>query len=70
MTSLPREELGQLEGRAYTPVTPSGWAGWGGDATAERAKVEWVLRGTEGTLVKLAARHERAGTARADITLT
>ena len=70
VTGLPREELGQLEGRAYTPVTPSSWAGWSGDATAERAKVEWVVRATEGTLVRLTARHERAGTARADIKLT
>lgn len=70
VTGLPREELGQLEGRAYTPATPSGWAGWSGDATADRAKVEWVVRGTEGTLVKLRARHERAGAAWADITLT
>lgn len=69
VTGLPREELGQLEGRAYTPVTPSGWAGWSGDATAERAKVEWVVRAPEGATVRLAARHERAGAAKAEVHL-
>jgi murein tripeptide amidase MpaA len=69
VTGLPREELGQLEGRAYTPVTPSSWAGWSGDATAERAKVEWVVRAAEGATISLTARHERAGAARVEIHL-
>ncbi len=43
-TGKPREELGQLEGRAYKPVTPSSWAGWSGDVTDDRAKVEWVVQ--------------------------
>jgi murein tripeptide amidase MpaA len=69
VTGLPREELGQLEGRAYTPVTPSSWAGWSGDATAERAKVEWVVRAAEGATISLTARHERAGAARVEVPL-
>jgi len=52
----PREELGQLEGRAYKP-TFSG----ADDATDDRAKVEWVVRSEKGGKVKLTARHERAG---------
>ena len=56
-----REVGGQLEGRAYTPVTPSSWAGWSGDATDHRVKVEWVIRAPSGTAITLIARHERAG---------
>jgi len=68
-TGRPREELGQLEGRAYKPVTPSSWAGWSGDVTDERIKVEWVVRAPERGIVKLTARHERAGTVRAQLAL-
>ena len=52
----PREELGQLEGRAYKPATPDA-----DDATEERAKVEWVVHAPEGGTVKVTARHARAG---------
>jgi hypothetical protein len=68
-TGTAREELEQLEGRAYKPVVPSGWAGWGGDATADRIKVEWVVRARAGETVKLTARHERAGAVRAAVRL-
>ena len=68
-TGRPREELGQLEGRAYKPVTPSSWAGWSGDVTDERVKVEWVVRAPARGVVKLTARHDRAGTVRAQLTL-
>lgn len=65
----PREVGGQLEGRAYTPATSSSWAGWGGDATDQRLKAEWVVRAPAGTELQLSARHERAGTVRAAVTL-
>ena len=68
-TGKPREELGQLEGRAYKPVTPSSWAGWSGDTTDDRVKVEWVVRAPAHSLVRLTARHERAGTVRAELEL-
>jgi murein tripeptide amidase MpaA len=68
-TGSAREELGQLEGRAYKPVTPSGWAGWSGDATEDRTKVEWVVRGPHGGKVMLTARHARAGTVHAELRL-
>jgi murein tripeptide amidase MpaA len=61
-----RMELGQLEGRAYKSVAPYGWAA---DPTQERAKIEWVVRAPAGSVVKLTARHERAGTLRAELTL-
>ena len=62
----PRIEIGQLEGRAYKPSSPYGWAA---DPTAERAKAEWVVKATPGTVIKLTARHERAGIVRAEVTL-
>jgi murein tripeptide amidase MpaA len=68
-TGKPREELGQLEGRAYKPATPSSWSGWGGDVTDERAKVEWVVRAPKRGTVLLTARHERAGTVRTSVNL-
>ena len=52
----PRQELGQLEGRAYKPATPDA-----DDATEDRAKVEWVVHAPEGGTVKVTARHARAG---------
>ncbi len=64
-----RIELGQLEGRAYKPVTPSSWSGWGGDVTDDRAKAEWVVRGPAGARLSLVARHPRAGVVEASVTL-
>ena len=59
-----REELGQLEGRAYTEAFMSG-----DGATEDRVKVEWVVHAPQGGVVKLVARHERAGTVRAEVQL-
>jgi murein tripeptide amidase MpaA len=66
-TGKPRDEFGQLEGRAYKPAAPVGWGF--NDQTEERLKVEWVVRAPKGGVVKLIARHERAGTVRAKVTL-
>lgn len=68
-SGLRREERGELEGRAYKPVAPSSWAGWSGDVTDDRLKVEWVVRAPAGTLLELTARHERAGAVRAEVRL-
>jgi murein tripeptide amidase MpaA len=68
-SGLPRVVGGQLEGRAHKPATPSSWAGWGGDTTADRAQAEWVVHGYAGTMVGLSARHERAGALRASLQL-
>ena len=62
-----RGEFGQLEGRAYKASMPYGW---NADVTSERAKIEWTVMGPAGSKLKLTARHERAGTARAEITLS
>jgi hypothetical protein len=70
-TGKPREELGQLEGRAYKPASPPRRHA---DTTDDRLKVEWVVRLAPNTpadqrVVTLVARHERAGTVRAEVTL-
>jgi murein tripeptide amidase MpaA len=63
-TGKQREELGQLEGRAYKPAAPAA-----ADATEDRAKVEWVVRAPQGGTVGLIARHERAGLVRTQVQL-
>jgi murein tripeptide amidase MpaA len=61
----PREELGELEGRAYKPVM----ADEAEESTNERVKVEWVVKAKKGTKINLTARHDRAGTVRAEVVL-
>jgi len=67
-TGKQREEIGQLEGRAYKPSAPA-VIFHAADATEDRAKVEWVVRAPQGGVVKLTARHERAGVVTAEVTL-
>ncbi len=64
-TGKPREELGQLEGRAYKEALVNSLE----EGTQERLKVEWVVYAPKGGNVKLIARHERAGTVRTEIEL-
>jgi len=66
-TGKPREELGQLEGKAYKSSSPLGWSA--ADTTDDRVKVEWVVRAPAGGIVTLVARHERAGAVRANVLL-
>jgi murein tripeptide amidase MpaA len=61
----PREELGELEGRAYKVVLADETE----ESTSDRLKVEWVVKGKKGTKVKLLAKHERAGAVRAEVVL-
>lgn len=65
VTGKKKTLLGQLAGRDQKPTAPI----WGGDATAERAKVEWVIQAAAGTEIEIVAKHRRAGTVRATITL-
>jgi murein tripeptide amidase MpaA len=60
-----REQLGELEGRAYKVVNPDE----SDEGTTERVKVEWVVKAKKGTKVKLLAKHERAGVVRAVVVL-
>jgi hypothetical protein len=57
-----REELGQLEGRAYKPSAHFTY--YPSDVAEDRAKVEWVVRALEGGAITVTARHERAGMVR------
>jgi len=65
VSGKPRQELAQLEGRAYKTAFPEGWEG----GTDDRLKVEWVVRAPQGGTVKLTARHDRAGVVRAELEL-
>ncbi len=60
-----REELGELEGRAYKPVMPDETE----EGTTERLKVEWVVNAKKGTKIRLMAKHSRAGVVRAEVIL-
>jgi murein tripeptide amidase MpaA len=62
-----REDLGQLEGKAYKHTGISFWPDY--HVTDDRAKFEWVVRGKAGSKVELCARHERAGTIRTSVVL-
>jgi murein tripeptide amidase MpaA len=62
-----REDLGQLEGKAYKHTGISFWPDY--HVTEDRAKFEWVVTGKKGGSVELTARHERAGTVRASVTV-
>jgi hypothetical protein len=61
-----RDDYGQIEGRSR--ILASSNFSWG-DGTAERLKIEWVVKAPGGGLVKLTAKHERAGVVRADVDL-
>ena len=62
-----REDLGQLEGKWAKHSGVSFWPDY--NVTDDRAKIEWVVRGKKGDRIDLVARHERAGTVRAVVTL-
>jgi hypothetical protein len=64
-TGKPREEPGQLEGRAYRAAILDSQGG----GTSDRLKVEWIVHAPRGGKVKLTVRHERAGTVRAEVEL-
>ena len=60
-----REELGELEGRAYKTA----FSDESDESTNERVKVEWVVKAKQGTKIKLMSKHERAGLVRAELVL-
>ncbi|MCP5095789.1 MAG: carboxypeptidase [Chloroflexi bacterium] len=65
LTGKEKTMLGHLQGRDGKPSMGI----WGGDATNERTKVEWVIQAEPGTEVELTAVHPRAGTIRKTVTL-
>ena len=62
-----REDMGQLEGKAYKHTGVSFWPDY--HVTDDRMKIEWVVAAKTGDTVRVTARHERAGTVRAEIKL-
>ena len=60
-----REELGELNGRAYK----SAFINELSEGTEDRVKVEWVVKAKKGTKVKLIAKHDRAGLVKVDVVL-
>lgn len=64
-----RVDLGQLEGRAHKPASSFGWAGTVSDPTSHLAKAEWLVRAQPGAIIKITARHPRAGTIRSELIL-
>lgn len=60
-----REELGELEGRAYK----NAYIDESSEGTDDRVKVEWVVKAKKGTKVKLVAKHDRAGVVRTEVIL-
>jgi murein tripeptide amidase MpaA len=69
-TGKPREDIGQLEGRAYVGASAAPWPAISAAATTDRAKVEWVVYAPQGGTVTLTARHARAGVVQAEVNLT
>jgi len=64
MTGKEREDAGQLLGR----VERRSVLWWDVDhSTSERTKAEWVIEAKAGSRVGVTARHERAGTVRAEL---
>ncbi len=62
-----REDVGQLEGKAYKHTGVSFWPD--AQVTDDRVKVEWVVRAAPGTEVAVTLRHEKAGVVRARVSL-
>ena len=63
----PSRELGQLEGRTAQRASTTWWSYE--PATKDVAVAEWIVTGSPGDTISVTARHERAGTARAGVTL-
>lgn len=62
-----RVEGAQLEGRASKPSLQAFLPN--PDLTGDRGQCEWTIRGSAGGVVRVTARHDRAGRVEADITL-
>ena len=67
LAGKPRQELGELEGWAYTHTGVSFWTAK--KPTAERAHAEWIVQAAPGARVRIEVQHERAGRVRAEVEL-
>lgn len=62
-----REVAGELEGRAYKHTLMSFWTDT--TPTADKTKLEWVVKVPKGGEVALVIKHEKAGTVRTTVNL-
>lgn len=67
-TGKVRQDIGQLQGRAYDSSSVTPWIFLTAE-TGSRARVEWVVYAPQGGTAKLTARHDRAGVVRAEVAL-
>jgi len=67
VTGEPAVTLGQLAGRSEQRSVATWWGYRPG--TPDRALAEWIVAAPAGTRLTATARHDRAGTARAELTL-
>jgi len=67
VTGKARVEGGQLEGRANKPSLQAFLPN--ADLTGDRGQCEWTIRAAPGSVVRVTARHDRAGRVEADIRL-
>jgi murein tripeptide amidase MpaA len=67
-TGKVRDDVGQLEGKAYKHTGVSFWPDY--HLTDDRMKLEWIVRGKAGATVGITLRHERAGTVRTSLALS
>jgi murein tripeptide amidase MpaA len=62
-----RKFASELEGRAYKHTLMSFWTDT--TPTADRVKLEWVVKAPKGGVVSLVVRHDKAGLVRAEVAL-
>jgi murein tripeptide amidase MpaA len=62
-----RDDIGQVEGKAYKHTSVSFWPDY--HVTDDRVKSEWIVEGRPGDVIGLRATHQRAGAVRAEIQL-
>ena len=67
VSGKPREIAGELEGRAYKHTLMSFWTDT--TPTADRTKLQWVVKSPKGGKVDLVIRHDKAGTVRVSVEL-
>jgi hypothetical protein len=67
LTGKSRFEGAQLEGRSNKPSLQAFLPN--PDLTGDRGQHEWTIRAAPGTVVRVSARHDRAGRVEADIRL-
>lgn len=67
VSGKPREIAGELEGRAYKHTLMSFWTDT--TPTADRTKLQWVVKAPNSGKVDLVIRHDKAGTVRVSVEL-